>query len=173
MAEAVLEIVLHNLSSLIHNEIALFLGFQQDFNTLSSLLTTIKATLDDAEDQQFSNRAIKDWLVKLKDAARVLDDILDECATQVLELDYGEFQCGPSHKVLSSCLSCIHPKHVSFRYKIAKKMKRIRERLDEIAEERSKFHLIEIATERRSRVLDWRSTNHLKFMEEMKIRIKL
>ncbi|MCI04792.1 resistance protein [Trifolium medium] len=98
MAEAVLEIVLHNLSSLIHKETALFLGFQQDFNTLSSLLTTIKATLDDAEEQQFSNRAIKDWLLKLKDAAHVLDDILDECATRVLELDHGGFQCGPSHK---------------------------------------------------------------------------
>ncbi|XP_045812733.1 putative disease resistance protein RGA1 isoform X3 [Trifolium pratense] len=161
MAEAVLEIVLHNLSSLIHKEIALFLGFQQDFNTLSSLLTTIKATLDDAEEQQFSNRAIKDWLLKLKDAAHVLDDILDECATQVLELDHGGFQCGPSHKVLSSCLLSIHPKHVSFRYKIAKKMKRIRERLDEIAEERSKFHLTEIARERRSRVLDWRQTTSI------------
>ncbi|XP_058764476.1 putative disease resistance protein RGA4 [Vicia villosa] len=157
MAEAVLELVLHNLNSLIQKKIGLFLGFDQHFNSLSSLLTTIKATLEDAEEKQFTDRAIKDWLLKLKDAAHVLDDILDECATQVLEMEYE----GLSHKVQSSFLFSFHPKHVAFRYKIAKKMKRIRERLDEIAEERSKFHLTQIVREERSGVLDWRQTTSI------------
>ncbi|KAI5437155.1 hypothetical protein KIW84_023324, partial [Lathyrus oleraceus] len=157
MAEAVLELVLTNLSSLIRNELDLFLGFDQDFNSLSSLLTTIKATLEDAEEKQFSDRAIKDWLLKLKDAAYVLEDILDECATQVLEME----SKGLSHKVQSSFLSCFHPKHNVFRYQIAKRMKRIRERLDEIAQERSKFHLMEIVREKRSGVLDWRQTTSI------------
>ncbi|CAJ2647641.1 unnamed protein product [Trifolium pratense] len=87
MAEAVLELVIHNLNSLIQKKLTLFLGFDQDFKSLSSLLTTIKATLQDAEEKQFTDRAIKDWLLKLKDAAHVLDDILDECATQALEME--------------------------------------------------------------------------------------
>ncbi|CAK8536962.1 unnamed protein product [Lathyrus sativus] len=95
MAEAVLELVLHNLNSLIQKEIGLFLGFHQDFNSLSSFLTTIKPTLEDAEEKQFTDRAIKDWLLKLKDAAHVLDDILDECSTQVLEME----SKGLSHNV--------------------------------------------------------------------------
>jgi len=161
MAEAVIEVVLHNLSSLVQKELGLFLGVDRELKTLSSLLTTIKATLEDAEEKQFSNRAIKDWLHKLKDAAHVLDDILDECATQALELEYGGFKFGPSHKVQSSCLSSLNPKYVAFRYKIAKKMKRIRERLDGIAEERSKFHLTEIVRERRCEVLDWRQTTSI------------
>ncbi|KAJ1391667.1 Virus X resistance protein-like, coiled-coil domain [Sesbania bispinosa] len=136
--------------------------FVKDLKRLASLLTTIKATLEDAEEKQFSNRAIKDWLQKLKDAAYVLDDILDECATQALELNNtGIFKhgIGLTHKVQSSFLSSLHPKHVVFRYKIAKKMKRIRERLDEIAEEMSKFHLREIVTETRSGATDgWRQT---------------
>ncbi|MCI43325.1 resistance protein, partial [Trifolium medium] len=45
-----------------------------------------------------TNRAIKDWLLKLKDAAHVLDVILDECSTQALELEYGGFNFGPSYK---------------------------------------------------------------------------
>ncbi|KAJ1391661.1 Virus X resistance protein-like, coiled-coil domain [Sesbania bispinosa] len=159
MAEAVLEVVLENLSSLIQKELGLFLGFNQDLKRLASLLTTIKATLEDAEEKQFSNRAIKDWLQKLKDAAYVLDDILDECATEALELkNTGIFKHGLPAKVQSSFLSSLHPKHVVFRYKIAKKMKRIRGRLDEIAEERSKFHLNEMVTER-TRVIDWRQTS--------------
>ncbi|CAL5188906.1 unnamed protein product [Lathyrus oleraceus] len=157
MAEAVLELVLHNLNSLIQKELGLFLGFDQDFNSLSSLLTTVKATLEDAEEKQFTDRAIKDWLLKLKDAAHILDGILDECATQVLEMECK----GLSHKVQSSFLFSFHPKHTVFRNKIAKRMKRKRERLDEIAQERSKFHLTEIVREKRSGVLDWRQTTSI------------
>ncbi|CAK8536972.1 unnamed protein product [Lathyrus sativus] len=157
MAEAVLELVLHNLNSLIQKELGLFLGFDQHFNSLSSLLTTIKATLEDAEEKQFTDRAIKDWLLKLKDAAYVLDDILDDCATQLLEME----SKGLSHKVQTSFLSSFHPKNVAFRYKMAKKMKNIQKRLDELAEERSKFHLTQIVREERSGVLDWRQTTSI------------
>ncbi|CAJ2646948.1 unnamed protein product [Trifolium pratense] len=152
MAEAVIEIVLRSLSSLAQNEIGLFLGFDQEFEKISSLLTTIKATLEDAEEKQFTDKAIQNWLQKLKDAAHVLDDILDECATKALELKYKGFKHGLSF------LSSLNPKHVAFRYKVAKKMKSIMERLDQIAEERSKFHLIETARERRNGVPDWRQT---------------
>ncbi|XP_045813823.1 putative disease resistance protein RGA4 [Trifolium pratense] len=152
MAEAVIEIVLGSLSSLAQNEIGLFLGFDQEFEKISSLLTTIKATLEDAEEKQFTDKAIQNWLQKLKDAAHVLDDILDECATKALELKYKGFKHGLSF------LSTLNPKHVAFRYKVAKKMKSIRERLDQIAEERSKFHLIETTRERRTGVPDWRQT---------------
>ena len=165
MAEAVLEVVLDNLSSLIQNEIGLFLSFEQDFKSLSSLLTTIKATLEDAEEKQFTDlvhgKAIKDWLLKLKDAAYVVDDILDEYATNALELEYKGSKRGLPDKVQSSFLSSLHPKQVAFRYKIAKKMKSLRERLDEIAAERTKFHLTEIVREKRSGVLDWRQATSI------------
>ncbi|PNY14731.1 resistance protein [Trifolium pratense] len=161
MAEAVLEIVLDNLTTLIRKELGLFIGFDEDLKRLASLLSTIKATLEDAEEEQFTNNTIKDWLLKLKDAAHILDDILDECATEALAMEYKGSKCGLSHKVQSSFLSSFHPKHVAFRYKLAKKMKRIRERLDEIAAERSKFHLTEMPRERKGGVLDWRQTTSI------------
>jgi len=150
MAEAVVEFVLKNLTSLIANKLNLFLGFDKD-KSLASLLTTIQATLEDAEEKQFSNIAIKDWLQKLKDAARVLDDILDECAAEASELKYERRKGGPSEKVQSSFLSSFYPK----------KMKKIRERLDEISEENSKFHLAETNRKRRSGVIDWRETTSI------------
>ncbi|RDX58103.1 putative disease resistance protein RGA3, partial [Mucuna pruriens] len=152
MAEAVLDVVLGNLSSFIGKELGLFLGLDQELKRLASLLTTIKATLEDAEEKQFSDRAIKDWLQKLKDASHLLDDILDECAYVALGLEY------QGVKVQSSCLSSFHPKHVVSHYKIAKKMKSISKRLEEIAEERTKFHLTETLPERRSGVMEWRQT---------------
>ncbi|KAH1264397.1 Disease resistance protein RGA2 [Glycine max] len=143
MAEAVVEIVLEKLNSLIQKELGLFFGFDEDMKRIASLLTTIKATLEDAEEKKFSNIGIKYWLGKLKDAARILDDILDEC--------------GPSNKVQSSYLSSFLPKHVVFHYKIVKKMKRVREMLEEISDERNKFNLTEMVLER-SRVIEWRKT---------------
>ncbi|KAL2335083.1 hypothetical protein Fmac_016296 [Flemingia macrophylla] len=151
MAEAVLEAAVGSLISLFGNEVGLFLDFDQIKGRLVSLLTTVKATLEDAEKKQFTNPAVKDWLLKLKDAVLVLDDILDECAYEALGLE------NQGAKVQSSCLSSFHPKHVVFRYKIAKRMERIRERLEEIAEERTKFHLIETTLERTG-VPEWRQT---------------
>ncbi|KAG5051455.1 Putative disease resistance protein RGA1 [Glycine soja] len=78
MAEAVLEIVLENLKSILQKELGQFLGVDDDMKRLASLFTTIKATLEDAEEKQFSNRVIKDWLAKLKDESLILDDILEE-----------------------------------------------------------------------------------------------
>jgi DNA repair ATPase RecN len=150
MAEAVIEIVLESLSSLAQKEIGLFLGFDQELEKISSLFTRIKATLEVAEEKQFTDKDIQDWLKKLKDAAQILDDILDECATKALELKYKGFKHGLS--------SYLNPKHVAFRYKVAKKMKRIRERLDDIEEERRKFCLPETDRERRTGGLAWRET---------------
>lgn len=101
MAEAVLEIVLENLKSILQKELGQFLGVDDDMKRLASLFTTIKATLEDAEEKQFSNRVIKDWLAKLKDESLILDDILEEFDL----LD----------KVQGSYLSSFHPKHVVFR----------------------------------------------------------
>ncbi|KHN14363.1 Putative disease resistance protein RGA3 [Glycine soja] len=100
MAEFVLETLLGNLKSLVQKELLLFLGFDQDLERLSSLFTAIKATLEDAEEKQFSNRAIKDWLEKLKHEAHILDDIIDECAYEVFGLENQGVKCGPSNKIL-------------------------------------------------------------------------
>ncbi|KAL2349365.1 hypothetical protein Fmac_003365 [Flemingia macrophylla] len=128
MAEAVLEIVLENLISFIQKELGQILGFDQEMKNmknLSSLFTATKATLEDAAEKQFSDKSVKDWLQKLKDAAHSLDDILDECAYEALGLEYHGVKCGLLGKVRRSCLSSFHHKHIAFRYKIAKKMKLI------------------------------------------------
>ncbi|QCE05859.1 disease resistance protein RPM1 [Vigna unguiculata] len=118
MAEAIIELVLGNLNSLVQKELELFLCFDQDLERLASVFTTIKATLADGEEQQFSNRSIKDWLQKLKEAAYILDDILDECAYEALRLEYQGVKLCPSNKVKCSGLSTFHPKRTVFRYKI-------------------------------------------------------
>ncbi|KAL7204530.1 hypothetical protein ACSBR2_017576 [Camellia fascicularis] len=54
------------------------------FNKWSGELAEIRAFLDDAEEKQIENRAVKMWLEELTDLAYDLDDILDEFAIEAL-----------------------------------------------------------------------------------------
>ncbi|KAL7122673.1 hypothetical protein ACP275_01G058300 [Erythranthe tilingii] len=83
MAEAFLQIVLENLSSLIQGEIGLILGVDEEMNNLFSTLTTIQSVLEDAEMKQ----------LKLNDLTYEIDDILDECATKFFMEDVGNNIC--------------------------------------------------------------------------------
>ncbi|XP_028754370.1 putative disease resistance protein RGA1 [Neltuma alba] len=154
MTEAMIEAALETLSSLIQKELGLFLGVRGEMRRLSSVFTTIKAVLEDAEEKQFTDKALKNWLRKLRDAAYLLDDILDECSTHALYLECQD-------KVQASCLCSFNLTYVKFRYKIAKKLKGISQRLDEVAEERTRFHLRETVHERRNEVMEWRQSTSI------------
>ncbi|KAI9125357.1 hypothetical protein K1719_003973 [Acacia pycnantha] len=177
MAEAILEVVLETLSKFLQNELGLFLGVNQEIRRLSGTLSTIWAVLEDAEEKQVTDKAIRNWLQKLKNAAHILDDILDECATEGLRFQYERQNCRSTNKVRHSFSSSIHPVSVLFRYKIAKKMKKIRVLLDEIADEKCKFHLCETVTQRKNGVIEGRQTGsvisqpQLYGREEDKVRI--
>ncbi|KAH7836262.1 hypothetical protein Vadar_034163 [Vaccinium darrowii] len=84
MALSFLPVVLQNLNPLIQAEVGLLWGVDKEMKKLSSMLSTIEAVLEDAEQMQLQDKAIQDWLRKLKGVAYDLDDILDDCATEAL-----------------------------------------------------------------------------------------
>ncbi|KAJ4716398.1 Disease resistance protein [Melia azedarach] len=86
MAEAILQVVIENLNSLMGKELGLLYGVEKEMEKLSSTLSTIQAVLEDAEERQPTDKPLQNWLRKLKDAAYELDDILDECATEASRL---------------------------------------------------------------------------------------
>ncbi|KAL5563598.1 hypothetical protein UlMin_033345 [Ulmus minor] len=138
MAEAFLSVLLENLNSLIQKRVGLLWGVNREMEKLSSMLSTIVAVLEDAEERQFTDRAIKNWLQKLTDVSYELDDILDEFEIEAFRMEYDRW----TKKVCSS-LSCFRPRNTLFRFKIANKMKDVGDRLDQIANERMGFHLRE------------------------------
>ncbi|KAJ1437611.1 Virus X resistance protein-like, coiled-coil domain [Sesbania bispinosa] len=119
MAEALLGVVFENLSSLIQNELATMSGIKEKAEKLLSTSELIKAVLEDAEQKQLTEKPVKLWLQKLKDAVYVLDDILDECSIE-------------SHRLVGP--SSFKPRNIVFRYRIGNKLKMISRRFDEIAE---------------------------------------
>ncbi|KAK7367920.1 hypothetical protein VNO80_09940 [Phaseolus coccineus] len=167
MTHFVVESLLHNLNSLIQKEFTPFLSFHQDLRKLADLFTTIKGSLEDAEQKQFSDTNINDWLLKINDVAHMMDDLIDECAYEAFGLEYQGVKGDLSNKVQRSCLSSFHLNHVVLGYKMAKKMKRISERLIEIVEEKKKFHLTDTLTKtgmigwRRNEVIEGRRTTFL------------
>ncbi|KAI4348148.1 hypothetical protein L6164_008907 [Bauhinia variegata] len=161
MAEALLDVVLKNLNSHIQKELATFWNVNKEIEKLSSILTTIKSVLEDAEQKQITNQALKVWLQKLKDTACVLDDILDECSIKSSQLGYEGKNFTPSNQVNTCSLTFLNPKKMLFHYKVGKKVKEIRERLDQIAEERQKFHLQEGIVERGTEVVESRQTSSI------------
>ncbi|KAK9290299.1 hypothetical protein L1049_008466 [Liquidambar formosana] len=139
MAETILsslaEGVLGKLVSLVEQEIVLVGGVKGEIKKLESTFSAIRAVLADAEKQQRTNQAVRDWLEKLKDVVYDVDDVLDELSTEALRRKV-EIH-GSKLKEVSNFFSRSNP--IAFRSKIGHKIKEIRGRLDNIAKDRSDF----------------------------------
>ncbi|RVW19734.1 putative disease resistance protein RGA4 [Vitis vinifera] len=146
MAEAVLsaliEIIFEKMSSQIL-EYRMLGGTEKEMSQLRSILLTIQDVLEEAEDQQLRNKTVKNWLMKLKDAAYDADDLLDEYMMEALEYEVG----ADDNMKFKDCMINMVCNFFSrsnpfiFHYKMKCRLKQIGERLNSIANERSKFHL--------------------------------
>ncbi|KAL3812682.1 hypothetical protein ACJIZ3_013950 [Penstemon smallii] len=139
LVSALVRTVLGNLNSVGVQEICLSWGLKNELNSLESILDTIQLVLQDAELKQRKSEAVTNWLRKLKNAAYDAENILDQIATESLRRNL-DSERGKHHK-LNAFLSLRNP--LLFRFKVAHKVKNVKERLDAIAEERLKFHLRE------------------------------
>ncbi|XP_017975756.1 PREDICTED: putative disease resistance protein RGA1 [Theobroma cacao] len=158
LLSAVLNTILENINSLWLEEFGITGGLKTELESLQSTLSTIQAVLLDAEEKQWKSEAIKNWLGKLKDTAYHLDDILDEFATNTQK---ERLQRDARSQV---CTFHYLPKQLLFRSKMAHKLKDVREKLDAVAGERSKFHLregMEPLEDREVSDTEWRKTSSL------------
>ncbi|KAG5555797.1 hypothetical protein RHGRI_006440 [Rhododendron griersonianum] len=77
-----------------------FLGRKHDKRLLKKLklkLLGLNKMLNDAENKQFTDRAVKEWLCELKDAVYHAEDLVDEIATEALRCKVeAEYQSGPN-----------------------------------------------------------------------------
>ncbi|XP_008775988.2 putative disease resistance protein RGA3 [Phoenix dactylifera] len=143
VASSLLRLVFDKLGNKILKEFGLSMGVDKELRKLESTLSTIHDVLEDAEARQVKEKALRGWLRKLKDVAYDVDDVLDEAAAKAAKRR-SENKGHMTEKVRQ--LSSI-PNSFLFQSKIARKIKKIRERLEEIAGERTKFHLQERVAE--------------------------
>ena len=131
--------VVGKLGSLALQEVALAWGVQADLEDLKNTISTIQAVISDAEEQQSKIRQLSDWLRKLNNALYEAEDVLDEFEYEALRRKVAKG--GSIGKQVHSFLSTSNP--LAFRFKMGHKMKNLRENLDKIAADKSKFNLTE------------------------------
>ncbi|KAH0730845.1 hypothetical protein KY285_003911 [Solanum tuberosum] len=145
MAETVLsalmEVLFQKTASQIFQKNGLLGSTKKEMLNLQSTLSTIQAVLQDAEDRQMKEKALKNWLVKLKDIVYEADDLLDEYMTELLRhkviLDDRETRYCVFHAVNSLYLNGTL---IFLGYSMKLKLKEVVEKLDLVANERAKFH---------------------------------
>uniref|UniRef100_M1CW61 Blight resistance protein SH10 n=1 Tax=Solanum tuberosum TaxID=4113 RepID=M1CW61_SOLTU len=104
MAEAFVKLLIDNLTSFLKGELVLLFGFQNEFQRLSSIFSTIQAVLEDAQEKQLKDKPLENWLQKLNAATYEVGDILDEYktkATRFSQSAYGRYHPKVSLSVTS------------------------------------------------------------------------
>ncbi|KAG1333978.1 putative disease resistance protein RGA4 [Cocos nucifera] len=134
----VLKLVIDKLDSRFWEEVlGSVAGVHSNIERLRSVLSTINDVLDDAERRSISDKALTGWLRKLRDAAFDADDVVDEFQYEALRRRNQR-----RYQLIGTVSEFVSPNNqIAFRLKMVYKIKKIHKRLDEIAEERSKFHL--------------------------------
>ncbi|KAG1333966.1 disease resistance protein RGA2-like [Cocos nucifera] len=138
VASPILKLVMDKLDSRFWEEVVGSVrGANSNIKRLQSVLSTINDVLDDAERRSISDKALTGWLRKLRDATFDADDVVDE-----FQYEARRRKIRRRNQLIGTVRDFFSPSNqIFFRRKIGWKIKKINKRWDEIADERSKFHL--------------------------------
>jgi hypothetical protein len=139
--------IIRKLGNLALQEILLIWGVKDEIRKFTETVSTSKAVLLDAEAKQHNNE-VKVWLERLKDAMFDADDLLDDISTEALRR---EVMTRNNKKAKEVRIFFSTSNQLSYGLKMGHKIKAMRERLDEIAVDKNKFHLEERSEERQVR----------------------
>ncbi|KAJ9678908.1 hypothetical protein PVL29_020955 [Vitis rotundifolia] len=129
--------VVGKIGSITLQEIGLAWGIKTELKKLEATLTTIKSVLLDAEEKQWKDRQLRDWLGKLKHVCYDVEDVLDEFRYQALQRQVASH--GSLKTKVLGFFSSSNP--LPFSFKMGHRIKEVRERLDGIAADRAQFNL--------------------------------
>lgn len=147
MSDAIISVILTQVATImeqqIRQEVRLVCGVEKEFKKLKSEFESIKAVLVDAEKRQVKEELVKVWLEKLRDVSYETEDVLSEWITAMQKAEIeglGSHSSPPTTKVCSFfTLPCLGCNRVVLRRDIALKIKKINERLVEIAIEKDRY----------------------------------
>ncbi|XP_072997589.1 putative disease resistance protein RGA1 [Typha latifolia] len=132
------------LSSGLWDELGLLWNFKQDLEDIKSTLAALEAVLKDAERRSMKDEAVLLWLKRLKAAAYDIEDMLNDFVI------HKEPAVSALRKV-NRFFSTSNP--LISRHSMAHKMKKMRERLQKIAEEKNKHSLkVESVTDKQEEI---------------------
>ncbi|XP_022775511.1 putative disease resistance protein RGA3 [Durio zibethinus] len=126
-------------------ELKLVTDVEKEVEKLDSNFKAIRNTLEEAEQRQIVEKNVKVWLEKLKEVSCDMERLLDEWRTALSKLQTDpELDVSasiPKRKKTSLTSWVSSCRQVVWHRDIANKIKRINERLDEIAKQKDRYHL--------------------------------
>ncbi|KAA8518017.1 hypothetical protein F0562_015502 [Nyssa sinensis] len=142
MAEQILfnftEKILLKLASTALQQIGLAWGVTKELGKLEKTISTVRNVLLDAQEQQTGNRAVREWLERLKDIVYDVDDLVDEFATEALQREV-EIR-GSKRREVRYFFTRSNP--FKFRFGMGRKIRDVRERLDEVVVDMGSFNFV-------------------------------
>ncbi|CAN1245130.1 Putative disease resistance protein RGA4 [Linum grandiflorum] len=162
MVAQIVSSIIGQLGSVLTDELKrrgkLVAGADKDIKKLASTFSSIEALLLDAEERQLTNKAVEDWVRKLKNVCYKIDDVLDEWRTEILKRqledgevdndnDYGwlELKLLEISNILKRVCPflptyCFSPDEVGVRYNIASRINELYEDLENIDKNKNMFN---------------------------------
>ena len=150
MADAILygvvQKIIASLGSSTLKKIGSIWGVQDELEKINNTVLSIQAVLEDAEEQQVQNHQVEHWLMKLREVVLDADDLLSEFSTHVFRRKVmGGDKMAKKVRIFFSSSN-----QLVFSHKMACKIKAMRERLNDIADNRNNFQLIQRPLETRA-----------------------
>ncbi|KAH7660106.1 P-loop containing nucleoside triphosphate hydrolase protein [Dioscorea alata] len=141
--DAFAETLVDRLANVIEEKAIMVLGVKTELQKLQRRMERIGDVLKDAEKRRIQEETVKRWVNDLKDVMYDADDIIDLCMIQgagLLQDDHSPPKSSSFPRVrcdfhLFSCFP-----GVRFRCEIAKKIKKLNVKLQEISENKDKFN---------------------------------
>jgi hypothetical protein len=123
-------------------------GLGKKLGNWKETLSGIQALLDDAEEKQHTNRAVKRWLDDLRDLAYDVEDILDEFDTEALLCKLRGENQGSTSKVrnlIPACCTGLTPHALKINIRLESKITDITDRFNVLVMQETNLRLKETA----------------------------
>ncbi|KAG5625332.1 hypothetical protein H5410_010550 [Solanum commersonii] len=140
----VLQVILEKLATPYVQKFHDLYHLKENIGKLQNSLPTARAFLDDAQKRQETDQHVENWLVKLKDIAYQLENLLDEFTAESVMCEH---RSGKGKQVSSLFLPFEPSKHL---FDLAKMLPKKLKELDEIAKQGFSLNLRATTTERRA-----------------------
>jgi NB-ARC domain/Rx N-terminal domain/Leucine rich repeat len=141
---AFMQVVFEKLSTAALDELGTFRtarGVHKELTSLSSTMSSMRALIEDAEEKQLKDKFVRLWLLKLKDIAYEIDELIDDYVTRDPKSRLQDPNPGHLIQVWNHFRYCLCLSNELFKHDIAIRVREIHSKLDKLAKERDSLGL--------------------------------
>ncbi|CDP21545.1 unnamed protein product [Coffea canephora] len=139
---AAIQVTLETALSLASDRIGMLVGFKKDVASMTRSLRLIKGVLADAEAKQNQDGAVQEWLKSLEEVAYEADNVLDKLHYEALR---HQVESRNRHKLKVCCFFSFSNINLAFRWRMASKVRDIKDKLKGINQEARDLGLVDRA----------------------------